>query len=545
MCPRSTSLVLAVLVAAASCAPVKAGPPEAIRSRVESLDSARATIRGERLLQPKAVARFYQARQFEAAWAKGSIAEQVVNAIRGVEGDGLTPADYHLEAIEALREQRATADELADLELLLADAIAGLVDHVRYGRVLPVTLDRRWNVDPREGAPPLEQVLAEIAAASSPADAIEKAKRDHFIYRGLVGALARLREIAAAGGWPSVPAGKPIKPGATDPRIAAVRARLAVTGELDQDAPPDPALYDKTLLEAVKLFQRRHRLIDDGIIDKATVEAMDVPVGARVAQVRVNLERARWVLPGLRGDFLLVNLPAFKTYLIRGGKNEWEARIQIGEEARQTPSFRSDLKTVVFNPDWTVPPTILEKDVLEGMRKGVNMIAKKKLVILDASNRQVSPSSIDWNSATAASFPYTLRQPPGPGNALGRVKFLLPNRHSIYLHDTPHRTLFESEQRTFSSGCIRVERALELAHRLLQGQGWTPTRIQQAVASGKTQHVDIEAPPAVLIVYWTVSVGASGEIKYMRDVYGLDPPLLAALDRPLAARGSGSVGNAR
>jgi len=167
--------------------------------------------------------------------------------------------------------------------------------------------------------------------------------------------------------------------------------------------------------------------------------------------------------------------------------------------------------------------------VLEGMRKGENTIAKKRLTILDAKNNPVDPSSIDWGSATPESFPYTLRQPPGTDNALGRVKFLFPNKYSVYLHDTPHRELFAAENRTFSSGCMRVERPLELAERLLQGQ-WGPDKIQQALAdASKTQYVNLDHPLPIVIVYWTVSVGASGEVRFARDVYGLDAPLIAAL----------------
>ena len=205
----------------------------------------------------------------------------------------------------------------------------------------------------------------------------------------------------------------------------------------------------------------------------------------------------------------------------------------IGKEARQTPTFRAIMQTVVFNPDWTVPPTILAEDVLDGMRRGENVLAKKQLVVLDKNGQEVDPGSIDWDSATPDNFPYTLRQNPGENNALGRVKFLFPNKYSIYLHDTPSRSLFEADKRAFSSGCIRIERPLDLAEILLSGQGdWSRARMEEVIAQGDTKNVAIAHPIPVLIVYWTVSVGASGEVRYTRDVYDLDPPLLAALSRP-------------
>jgi murein L,D-transpeptidase YcbB/YkuD len=216
--------------------------------------------------------------------------------------------------------------------------------------------------------------------------------------------------------------------------------------------------------------------------------------------------------------------------LIRDRKNVWEARTQIGRAARQTPTFRADMKYLVLNPDWTVPPTILAQDVLEGMRKKQDTIARKRLTILDQQGRVVDPASIDWQNATRGNFRYTLRQPPGPDNALGRIKFIFPNQHSIFLHDTPSRDLFSSDQRTFSSGCIRVDHPLDLAALLLEGQdGWTRTRIQERVDSEESQTVFLTTPLPVVIVYWTVSVGASGELRFAKDVYGLDPAVLRAL----------------
>ena len=504
-----------------------------LKKRVESFQSNAVRVRGARLVQSKVVARFYEARGYEPAWPTNAKRDDVLKAIRAIERDGLDPRDYHADTLEALMREGGDADPVraADLDLLLTDAVAGMIDHVRYGRVRPVSLNAAWNVDPREEAPGLDTVLARIADAGSVAEAIEAEKPRHFIYTGLVGALARLREIESKGGWPTVPAGKSLKPGVSDRRVPRIRARLTATGELDGIGPTDSLVYDTRLQKAVELFQSRHRLDATGVVDKSTVEAMNVSVDHRIAQVRVNLERARWVVGGLDDDFLLVNLPAFKAYLIRGGKNVWETRTQIGKEARQTPIFRANMRTVVFNPDWTVPPTILAEDVLEGMKKGENTIAQKQLTIIDAEGREVSPGSIDWGSATPENFPYTLRQPPGEDNALGRVKFLFPNKYSIYLHDTPRQELFEADRRTFSSGCIRVENALDLANQLLSGQdGWGPAKIEDALATGKTQNIPIEHTIPVLIVYWTVSVGASGEIRYMRDVYDLDRPVLAAMN---------------
>jgi L,D-transpeptidase YcbB len=506
-------------------------PSEPLRTRVEQLHETPATvIRGLRLIQPDAVAHFFQQRNFIPAW-QGAAADEILQAIRDIEQDGLNPHDYHLAALEALRAAPADSGTGTDLQILLTDAVAALVDHVRFGRVRPVTLDRRWNVDPRNGAVPLESLVEDVAGAPSPGSAIEALKPSHFIYRGLRQALAARRAEAAAGGWPVIPTGAALKPGARDPRVAVVRKRLGATGEFSGAAGGEE--YDAALAAAVMQFQERHRLTPDGVIGRATLDEMNVPAGARVDQVRVNLERARWVVGGLSDTFVLVNLPAFKTYLIRGGQNIWEARVQVGRAGRQTPAFRADMRYIVFNPDWTVPPTITAQDVLAPMRRGDNAIARKKLTILDRQGRPVAPDTIDWQTVTSRTFPYTLKQAPGPDNALGRVKFIFPNEHAIFLHDTPSRELFSSDARTFSSGCIRVQDPLDLAAVLLDAhEGWTRERIQQVVDGGETETVFLKDPLPVLIVYWTVSVGASGELRYARDVYNLDPGVRRALQAP-------------
>jgi murein L,D-transpeptidase YcbB/YkuD len=499
---------------------------DALRARIEALHTSPGTlVAGRRLVHADAVAHFFEARSFTPAWNTDAIAE-MCNAIRRLEADGLTPSDYHLAAIET----RITSDAAAvDQQILVTDAIATAIDDVGYGKVRPSSLDRHWNVDPRAHAPALVAVLAEVAAHPT-AETIEKMKPDHFVYRGLRQALARFRQIAVSGGWPTIPAGPLLKPGATDPRISIVRRRLTATGELPADLSSTNATYDATLETAVKKFQDEHRLTADGVIGRSTLDVMNVTAQNRADQTRVNLERVRWIVHGLSDSFVLVNLPAFKVYVIHDRRNIWESRTQIGKEARQTPSFSADMRYIVFNPDWTVPPTILAKDVLEGMRKGENTIARKRLTILDAQGQAVSPESIDWQTVTPKTFPYTLRQPSGPDNALGRVKFIFPNEHAIFLHDTPSRELFMADQRTFSSGCIRVERPLELAATLLYDQDdWTPEKIAAVVDAGKSETVFLKHPLPVLIVYWTVSVGASGDLHFARDVYGRDAAVLRAL----------------
>jgi murein L,D-transpeptidase YcbB/YkuD len=519
------------LVIVTGCA--QSPPTSDVSRQIERL-RVEPAVGSERLTERKSVEQFYKDRDARPAWLDRS--GDVVKAIQGVQADGLDPADYHLEAIQSLIADppaQRTPESQAKLDVLLSDAVAGLADHVRYGRVHPAQVNAAWNDDPRDAAPPLDSTLSALAGSGSVDHAIESQRPQHFIYRGLTAELERLRRIESHGGWPTVPTGRALTPGTRDRRVPILRRRLAVGGEYSGSlAGVDSTRYDPALVSAVKNFQSHHRLNESGAVDAATIAVMNVDIATRIGQVRANLERARWVLGGLGDDFLLVNLPAFKAYLIRGNRNVWEARTQIGQEALQTPTFRAEVRTVVFNPDWTVPKSILVNEIIPQMRAGKNVVAEQHLEFFDAKNQPVDGSSIDWQNADSTNFNYDAKQPPGPDNALGKVKFLFPNKYSIYLYDTPHQGNFDATKRMFSHGCIRVEHAVDLAQLLLQGQGdWDRGKMDEVMATNATTNVTVERPLPILIVYWTVSVGAAGDVRYADDIYHLDAPLVEALDR--------------
>jgi len=313
----------------------------------------------------------------------------------------------------------------------------------------------------------------------------------------------------------------------SSPRFVGVKLHPDASGQ-----PLDSAAYDAPVAEAVKKFQARHRISPDGSVGAGTLAELNVPVEARILQIRVNLERARWVLQEVTADDLVVvDVAGFEVAYMKNRAPVWRAKIQVGKPYRQTPIFKSRIDTVVFNPTWTVPPGILQKDVLPAARKDPGYFARKGFDVLDASGQKVDPARINLK---ASSFPYTVRQGPGPDNALGQVKILFPNPYFVYLHDTNHRELFAKDERAFSSGCMRVERPLELAERVLNDPAkWNPKAIQEAIATGDTQTVRVERPIPVLVMYWTIDPLGEGRTVFKRDPYKRDPPLARALDATL------------
>jgi murein L,D-transpeptidase YcbB/YkuD len=332
-----------------------------------------------------------------------------------------------------------------------------------------------------------------------------------------------------------VPAGPTLKPGMTDARIPALAARLAATRDLPADvAAGEGVVYDADLAEGVRRFQARHGLAADGAVGTLTLAALNVPVEARIEQLRANLERARWVLYDPESEFLVVNIAGFQLYLVRRGEVVWRTRVQVGRPYRQTPVFRSAVSYLVFNPTWTVPPTIFRQDILPQVRRDVGYLAGRNIDVLDRSGARVDPATVDWSGR---SFPYQLVQRPGADNALGRVKFMFPNEHAVYLHDTPSRDLFERDSRAFSSGCIRVEDPYELVEILL-GDTWPRSRVDALVSTGRTETVFLPKPMPLMLLYWTAEVDADGRVAFFADVYERDAAVIAALAEPFSTPSS-------
>jgi murein L,D-transpeptidase YcbB/YkuD len=418
------------------------------------------------------------------------------------------------------------------LDILLTEAFLRAVYNLYYGKADPERLDPDINfARSYTGEDPVPFFLQHIAQARIDR-VFDWASPKNEWFQWLRQGLARYRAHQAAGGWEPIPSGPTLKPRRSDPRVVLVRKRLAVTGDLPASAAggDDPEHFDDTLQEAVKRFQARHGIEVDGVIGAATLAAMNVPVKDRIDQIRVNLERGRWTLHEVYDQFLVVDIAGFDIYWVKDGKIVWNEQIQVGKEYTKTPVFKGEIRYLDFNPTWTIPPGILRRSVIPGLKKDAGYLDKKGYQLLTLDGKPVDPRTVDWNGLKG--FPYIVRQPPGPDNALGQVKFMFPNPHFVFLHDTNHRELFRRSKRTFSSGCIRVRNPFELAEQLLAGQGeWTREKIDAVVTSGRTTRVNLNQPMRIIIAYNTARVPAEGsQVHFRPDIYQRDAKVLAALD---------------
>ena len=379
------------------------------------------------------------------------------------------------------------------------------------------------------------------APACAAPEAGDKAARDAATaisalgsqYQRLEAQLQQHRSLADAGGWPEVPDGPTIHPDAEDPRLATLALRLSVSGDLfDADSAVSTSAYNEILQSAVRRFQARHGLEADALVGRATLRSLNVTIQQRIDQIRVNLERLRWDLDTESHDLILMNIPAFKAYVIRDGDIVWTTNVIVGDPENKTPVFRSTLKSVVFNPTWTVPYSIASKELLPKIKQDPSFFRRGNYDLFDRAGNPVDSSSVDWSAVERKTFSYTLVQQPGPANQLGQIKFMIPNDYSICMHDTPGKSLFASAARAFSHGCIRVEEPLGLAGVLLGSENWTREQVDSQLESKETRTVVLAEPLPVHIVYWTAEVDVQGVMHFYDDIYEWDATVLERLDRP-------------
>jgi L,D-transpeptidase YcbB len=317
-----------------------------------------------------------------------------------------------------------------------------------------------------------------------------------------------------------------LKPGQRSPLVPPLAARLAASGDYRGAIPSGAATYSPELQEAVKVFQRRHGLTDDGAIGPEVVAALNVPLDARIDSIALNMERWRWLPRDLGDRYILVNIPEMRLDVYEGNAVPLSMRVVVGKPDAQTPIFNDEMTYIVFSPYWNVPPSIAEGETLPAIMSDPNFLARNNMEIVDSSGNVVDPGSVDLNDPKA----YRFRQRPGTDNSLGLVKFMFPNQFNVYLHDTPADSLFDRAARSFSHGCVRVEDPVALAQYVLRDQPeWTRERIAEAMHSDEEETVRLKSPIPVYLGYWTARVRPDNTVQFRKDVYDIDGRLAGKL----------------
>jgi murein L,D-transpeptidase YcbB/YkuD len=488
---------------------------------------------------------FYRERHYAPAWFEDQRLTEQARLLLGwvgqAESEGLNPEDYHVAAISALvdlqrifhaYEELWNATALARLDILLTNAFLHYATDLTRGRVDPAAVyPRESRVVPRNTD--ALGILRLALEQGRVAEALTEMVPAHPDYVPLRAYLARYRRLAGEGGWPQIPAGRTVYPGQEDWRIPWLRRHLVQVGDLAEEQHSAPPILEGETLAALERFQQRHGLKTDGVLGPATLAALNVTVEERIRQLEINLERLRWLPKGLGERYLLVNIAGFSLTVVEKGEPVLQMPVVVGTPIRRTPIISSRLGYLIFSPYWNVPMTILREDKLPLIKSNLQYLAEHHYEIVawkDFPNRLLDPMALDWEKITAENFPGLLRQKPGPWNPLGRVKFMFANDFAVYLHDTPERHLFARDQRSLSSGCIRIERPLDLALYLLQDQqGWDDDHIRQAMSADSPLRVDLQQPLPMHILYQTAWVDEQGRLQTRHDLYQRDVALYAAL----------------
>lgn len=525
--PRRLRLALGALAAAlAATAPLRAqGDTAAVLLHDRLEGRGRLSAGGEALQSPGAVQRFYRERGWHPGWSAPRRvlpeAAALLAFVDQVAADGLEPDDYHARPLHRLLDpgrQLGLADR-TELDLLLTDAFLTAGHDLVEGRVPPRAVHPGWTAAGRSADLPAVLALALLRGRAG--ETLAELRPPGAQYARLRQALARYREIEAQGGWPTLPR-RTLHPGDTGPEVAALRARLAAEDSLA--AAGDTARYDSVLVEAVRRFQRRSGVAGDGTVGPATREALNVPAGRRVWQLRASLERERWLPPSLGRRYVAVWIPAFELEAVEDGRVALESRVVGGKAGWHTPIFSAPMRTVIFNPYWNIPPSILGREVLPRQRRDPSYFGREGI------------------EAVRDGGTVRYRQVPGPRNPLGQVKLVFPNPYNVYLHDTSSPSLFARDERAFSHGCVRVEKPLELAaFALAETPGWSRESVAAATRRGGERAVPLAAPLPVYLFYRTAWVDDAGAAHFRRDLYELD----ALLERALASRAPAQARPAR
>ena len=511
---------------------------EIIEEKIHGEDAVNGVeVDGKELFSQSDLPQFYTNRNFELAWKNKKNRKDLIESIQASYDEGLNPADYHLEKIQGLLDKSKSGKlsnaELADLDLLMSDALILYGSHLLEGKLEQSAIRKQWDVEKNEKPENIDSLLTVTLHNKTVKLALERLKPNNYMYMLMKSNLKRLRNEAQNGDWPIVSEGPTLKPGDSSERIAVIRAYLIAVGDLKEEKVADENLYDDALETAVKKFQLRHKLTDDAAIGKGTLAQMRVPIEDRINMILLNLERMRWILNKPDEDFLIVNIAGFGVRRITDRTEVFNSRVIVGKYHHETPVFKGEMKYIVMNPTWTLPYSIATRETLPKLKKDPGYLAAKHMEVMDRKGKILNSSSIDWNQYSAGNFPFIIRQKAGPWNALGEVKFIFPNKYAVYLHDTPSRGLFNAQDRAFSHGCIRTEDKWGLMMSLMDDpEKWNMDKINEILKSGKTTNIPLPKPINIYLIYLTAAVDQENNLMFMKDIYKRDDDILKALQKP-------------
>jgi len=492
------------------------------------------------------LSRFYGRRNYLPAWISNdgplTQVDALIKTIREANQEGLMPDEYNLGKIEdKLREIRQRKDTntpidpftLVILDILLTEAFLTYSSHLLDGRVNPEKIEASWYPNRYE----VDLVLLLQAALES--NTVEESLRSLLPvdqrYIRMRQALRRYRDIAARGGWNSVPDGPKIKKGDSGARIQALRARFITEGYLVPGLSKNSEIFDDQLEQAISKYQDNHGLKVDGIVGRDTLASLNISVEERVRQIELNMERLRWLPKDLGKRYVLINIPNYQLEVVENGKPVMIMRAVVGKPSDPSPVLSSEITYLVLNPSWYVPSSIATSEILKELRTDSTYLAKNDIKVYkveDGTRREINPATVNWTQVSEKNFNYKFRQRPGSKNVLGRIKFIFPNPFDVYLHDTSSPELFAKFVRSFSHGCMRVEKPIELAEFLMRDDAeWTRENILSAIDKRSEKTVWLPEPIPVNVVYLTAWVDENGSIQFRNDIYGLDKVLNEALNQ--------------
>lgn len=479
----------------------------------------------------EAIRSHYRDATYQPIWFDANqVSKKAVEALEmliSAHNDGLHSPDYNIDGLLAFQDDGSIANR-AQFEVALTKSLIAYGQHMNSGRLDPRKVNREIVIYPQKMAP--GTLLGNLRNTGNIKAFLRLLAPLTPRYERLRSALAAFRRLEANGGWTPIPEGEVLKPGMEDERMPLLKTRLLEEGDLKNEQATEGNLYSGPLVEAVKLFQQRHGLEMDGVIGPATLREFNVTVTDRIKTMEINMERNRWMQNDFGSYHVFANLADQVLKLVKNGKTIHAEIIQVGLPFHRTPVFSDSMEYLELNPYWNVPVSIAVNEYLPKLRGNPGYLQRANLQVL-RGGKVVNTFSVPWSTYGKGRFPVRLRQPPGPKNALGRVKFMFPNKYNVYIHDTPSKSKFNRSSRYFSHGCLRLRDPLKMAEIILGQQGWSRSKIDNIIKSGKRRVVRLDQEIPVHVVYLTSWVNKDGSVNFRKDVYGRDKILAKALSK--------------